>query len=80
LIKDILFDLDGTLIDSAPSILASHAPVLSAAGIAPRIRIEPGIVGPASRPTLTLLTGIEAGSRQDELAVAFRRHYDSECV
>jgi phosphoglycolate phosphatase len=80
MIKDILFDLDGTLIDSAPSILASYAAVLSAAGLAPRVRLEPGIVGPALRPTLTLLTGIEAGSRLDELADAFRRHYDSECI
>ena len=47
MIRDILFDLDGTLIDSSPGILASFARVLAARGLAPVVALDPSIIGPA---------------------------------
>ena len=43
---DILFDLDGTLIDSSPGILASFARVLAAHGLTPVVPLEPLLIGP----------------------------------
>jgi phosphoglycolate phosphatase len=41
---DILFDLDGTLIDSSPGILASFARVLAAQGLAPAVPLEASLI------------------------------------
>lgn len=73
----IIFDLDGTLIDSAPSILASFRLVLEEAGISPRAPLTPSLIGPPLRQTLTTISGIDPGPRLEELAAAFARIYDS---
>ena len=44
--RDIVFDLDGTLIDSAPSILASMQAAFEQAGIAPSGPLTPALIGP----------------------------------
>ena len=73
----IIFDLDGTLIDSAPSILASFRLVLEEAGISPQVPLTPSLIGPPLRQTLTTISGIAPGPLLDELAAAFARIYDS---
>ena len=45
-VRDIVFDLDGTLIDSAPSILASMQAAFDEAGIAPATPLTPALIGP----------------------------------
>ncbi len=74
----ILFDLDGTLIDSAPAILASYREVFEQTGIAPVRRIDESIVGPPLTETLQLLSGSSDPALIGRLTEAFKASYDSE--
>jgi phosphoglycolate phosphatase len=76
--RHIVFDLDGTLIDSAPSIIASFAYAFSAVGIEPCKAITADVVGPPLMPTLASLAGSEAVDLLERLATKFKAHYDSE--
>jgi beta-phosphoglucomutase-like phosphatase (HAD superfamily) len=75
--RHILFDLDGTLIDSAPAILASYRDSFAAAGREPVRPIDASIVGPALTETLQLLTGSTDPALMEELAGHFKASYDS---
>lgn len=45
-IKHILFDFDGTLIDSAPCILSCYQQVLDELSIRPAVPVTEEIIGP----------------------------------
>lgn len=75
-LKSVIFDLDGTLIDSAPSILSSYAAILRKTGITPQIALTPSIIGPPLGKTLELITGISDPNRLNELTTAFKTRYD----
>ncbi|MBU3707394.1 MAG: HAD family hydrolase [Mycobacterium sp.] len=71
----VIFDLDGTLTDSAPGVVASFTHALAAVGA----EVPPGdlaglIVGPPMHHTLATL-GL--GSRADEAMAAYRADYTS---
>lgn len=53
----LIFDFDGTLIDSAPGILATYAEVLSAADITPAVPLDHHLIGPPLQPTMERLVG-----------------------
>lgn len=72
----ILFDFDGTLIDSAQSVLAALREALDTVGIPTAIPIEPAIIGPPLRQTLRMLAGSDDPVLIDTLAAAFRASYD----
>ncbi len=74
----LLFDLDGTLIDSAPSILAGFKAAFQEAGIAPVVPLTSAIIGPPLVQTLANLTGGADSATLSALAEGFKRHYDSE--
>lgn len=74
----IIFDLDGTLIDSAPSILTSFENALKRAGIPPRVPLTESLIGPPLRQTLINLTGISDDAVLDNLVHLFKESYDSE--
>lgn len=75
----VLFDLDGTLIDSAPSILASMGAAFAELGAEPVCPLEPSLIGPPLIPTLHKLRGdAPGGPTVEELAAAFKAHYDRE--
>ncbi len=76
--QHILFDLDGTLIDSAPAILASYRDAFARAGVAPAVPIDAGIVGPPLLEALQLLSGSHDTALIDRLADAFKASYDTE--
>jgi len=76
--KHILFDLDGTLIDSAPSILESFVYAFSALGVTPCKAITSDVVGPPLMPTLASLAGNDDADLLQNLATKFKEHYDSE--
>ena len=77
-LRHILFDLDGTLIDSAPAILASFRDAFAQTGI-PAVRsIDESIIGPPLTETLELLAGSRDASLIDRLAAAFKASYDTE--
>jgi len=74
----ILFDLDGTLIDSAPAILASFRDAFARSGITPVRAIDESIIGPPLTETLQLLAGSRNPALIASLADAFKASYDSE--
>ncbi|MBK6630238.1 MAG: HAD family hydrolase [Betaproteobacteria bacterium] len=74
---DILFDLDGTLIDSSPGILASFARVLAAHGLQAAVPLEASLIGPPLAVTLKHISGIEDAALLARLAEAFKQDYDT---
>jgi phosphoglycolate phosphatase len=74
----ILFDFDGTLIDSATSVLAGLQYALTSASIEARCALDASIIGPPLRLTLAKLAGSDEPALIDRLAAAFREHYDSD--
>ena len=76
--QHILFDLDGTLIDSAPAILASYREAFARCDVAPARTIDESIVGPPLIETLQLITGSHDKALIERLADGFKASYDSE--
>ena len=74
----ILFDLDGTLIDSAPAILASFREAFASTGVATVRSIDESVIGPPLTETLQLLSGSDDPALIGRLADAFKASYDSE--
>lgn len=74
----ILFDLDGTLIDSAPAILASFREAFARTGMTPARSIDDSVIGPPLVETLHLLSGSDDPALVAGLAEAFKASYDSE--
>lgn len=71
----IIFDFDGTLIDSAPGILATYSAVLNAAGIKPAVPLDSRLIGPPLLPTMSKLTGPIEPEKLDLLVEDFKRLY-----
>jgi phosphoglycolate phosphatase len=78
MLPDLLFDLDGTLIDSSPGILASFARVLAAHGLAPALPLEAALIGPPLAETLRRVSGSDDEALLGRLVAAFKADYDSE--
>ena len=76
--RHILFDLDGTLIDSAPSILAGFGAVVERHGIVPRVALDSRLIGPPLLPTLERLAGVREADVLQAMASTFKAWYDSE--
>ncbi len=76
----ILFDFDGTLVDSAPAILSAYRAALQDCGVTPVVALESGLVGPTLAETLALLTGSSDEILLAQLAQAFKTHYDATCA
>lgn len=74
--KHIIFDLDGTLIDSAPGILSSLAMVLDEAGMACRVPLTSSLIGPPLQETLSILTGTHDPDLIRAYVESFKHHYD----
>ena len=72
----VVFDFDGTLVDSARGILAGISEALDAQGITPRVLLSPAIIGPPLLQTLQLVSGLDNDASLASLATEFRRRYD----
>jgi phosphoglycolate phosphatase len=73
----IIFDLDGTLIDSRAAILDAFGKALAEKGIVPRIALAAVRIGPPLAETLRELSGSDDEALLDALAAHFKAHYDS---
>lgn len=80
MIRTVLLDFDGTLVHTAPGILAGFTKTLAAAGITPVEPVDERVIGPPLMATLQRLTGLEPGEGLDRLAAAFRATYDADGV
>jgi len=72
----ILFDFDGTLIDSARSILAGFELALAREGLQPAVPLAPSLIGPPLPKTLATLAGTDDPAVITKLAKAYREAYD----
>ena len=77
-IKTLIFDLDGTLIDSSPSILAGFAVALGAHKIAPKSELTAALIGPPLKITLSRISGSQDQDLLESLANSFKSYYDTE--
>lgn len=75
---NMIFDLDGTLVDSAPSILAGFAAVVERHGLKPQVPLDSRLIGPPLMPTLARITGLEDPAALTELAGTFKAWYDTQ--
>lgn len=73
----VIFDLDGTLIDSAPGILNALETVIRINGIMALQALDYSIIGPPLKETLYNLTGITDAVLIDKLVADFKEDYDS---
>lgn len=76
--QSVIFDLDGTLIDSSPGILECLGYALKKANLQPVMPLDNNLIGPPLRQTLMNLTGLPPGEAIEKLAITFRDIYDSE--
>lgn len=72
----LIFDFDGTLIDSAPAILATHAAVLAQYGLQPKLPLTRELIGPPLPDTLSRLSGVAPGPSLDAMVTTFKSIYD----
>jgi phosphoglycolate phosphatase len=75
-IEDVVFDLDGTLIDSAPGILASLESAFESCGLVPGEPLTATLIGPPLMATLERLAGAAHAGDLPRLADAFKANYD----
>ena len=78
LYPNVIFDLDGTLIDSSDSIVASFRTVFSEFGLCPVKPLTSDLFGPPLIEMLQLLTGTQDEAVLRPLKKAFKTHYDSK--
>lgn len=71
-----IFDLDGTLIDSAPAILASFRQAFAQTGTPVERPIESDIIGPPLKETLEMISGTTDAAVIETLTEAFKAAYD----
>ena len=73
----VLFDFDGTLVDSAPGILASFEAALRATGLRPAVPLEPSLIGPPLAKMVAMLIGRDDPAAVQPVVEAFRADYDT---
>jgi len=80
-LRGLLFDLDGVLIDSLPSIAACMNHALTAMGRAPRTADElRPLVGPPLEDSVPRLLGSDDPAQVAAFAALYRRRYAETCV
>jgi len=77
IISNIIFDLDGTLIDSSTSILESFESAFSACNLEPIKPLNSDIIGPPLMETLSMVSDISDKNALNNLAQEFISHYDT---
>lgn len=74
----LIFDLDGTLIDSAPAILAGFDAALKRAGLTPALPLTKKLIGPPLLDTLSRVAASSDPKLLGTLADDFKSYYDDE--
>ncbi len=72
----VIFDFDGTIVDSAPAILATLQQVLSTHQIKPVRPLNRDLIGPPLAATIMALTGINELPKLEQLIAGFKAEYD----
>ena len=75
--KSIIFDLDGTLVDSSESILESIQSAFLMCDLKPMMALNSDIIGPPLMETLIKLSGVSDKDVLNQLAEKFKKNYDT---
>jgi phosphoglycolate phosphatase len=75
--RSIIFDLDGTLIDSQESILNAIRAALNELGVEAKIPVTKELIGPPLMDTLLKITEVKDELVLNALVNKFKLHYDS---
>jgi len=75
--QHLIFDLDGTLIDSAPSILHCFGLAFTTTNTPLAAPLTHDVIGPPLMETLKRLSGSDDATVLNTLAAAFKQHYDT---
>jgi len=75
-IDAVIFDLDGTLVDSADGIINSYAGAFQTCGITLASTLTSDVIGPPLLHTLNSLAGTNDPVVIEPLSAAFRAYYD----
>jgi phosphoglycolate phosphatase len=75
--RNVIFDLDGTLVDSIPGIQWSVDAALEACGMPRSTRELKPLIGPPIRDILATVSGATDAVLLDRMVLAFRSVYDS---
>lgn len=76
----LVFDLDGTLIDSAPVILTGFGAAIREHGLEPALPLEHRLIGPPLTQVMGVLLPQADEARRQAVADSFKRWYDHEGV
>lgn len=76
-VTSVIFDLDGTLVDSASGILLSFAEAFSSLGVKPKGPLSSDVIGPPLWATMCQLADSDDPYEIEPLICAFKAHYDS---
>lgn len=76
--KHYIFDLDGTLLDSATGVLYAIERAVGACGVQPTVPIDRNLIGPPLMTVLDVLSGQRDPVLLARLAEAFRHFYDND--
>ncbi len=75
--KHIIFDLDGTLIDSAPGIIESFRVACEECSVKSAVPLDASLIGPTLMTTLEKVAGSSKLEVLEPLASAFKNYYDT---
>lgn len=74
---NIIFDLDGTLIDSSESILRSVELAIEECEIEPKCNLSQALIGPPLREMLKVVSGSSSDTLLNRLESSFKNQYDT---
>ncbi|MEB8486950.1 MULTISPECIES: HAD family hydrolase [Acidithiobacillus] len=77
-IETVIFDLDGTLIDSAQSLLSAFDGAFKSLGCVPVRPLDRTLIGPPLTQILAALSGSDDADLLAALAIAFKDRYDDD--
>lgn len=75
-LTDVIFDFDGTIVDSAPAILATFQGVLDKHDLKSKIHLDNRLIGPPLAATIGKITGLEDPEEVSLLIEDFKKVYD----
>lgn len=78
--RHVIFDFDGTLVDSAPAIIATLERTVLKHGLQPLRQAGRDMIGPPLLATLSGYTGVSDVALLEALAHSFKQVYDSEGI
>lgn len=77
MLQHVLFDLDGTLVDSAEGVLSALRRCLDRAGVSTQVELTRALIGPPLPMLIATATGSKDPAVLEALARDFRTEYDA---